>query len=85
MECKKSAGKGHGRNKFKFYPVHDIPFKKRVLQLLYDRVRVLEQRLRLQIGGVEWRESESAWMQVVPDTSYLTITESSYNPNIRVK
>lgn len=84
MDCKKSLGKGHGRNTFKFYQMVDKPFKKRVLEFLYRKIAVLEQHLRIQIGGIDWRKSENVWTQIAPHTSFLTTTESSISPKINV-
>lgn len=80
MDCKKSKGKGHGRNTFKFLRVvADKLFKQRVLESLYNRIKVLEQHLRIQLGGNEWQKSKNVWIRPVQDTSYLTMTESSSN------
>jgi hypothetical protein len=84
MDCKKSKGKGHGRNTFKFYPMVDKTFKQRVLEFLYRKVESLEQHLRIQIGGIEWRKSSSVWIRTVPTTYSLTTTGSSNNQKINV-
>jgi hypothetical protein len=82
MDCKKSKGKGHGRNTFKFFRLVDKPFKKRVLEFLYRKIEALEQHLRIQIGGIDWQKSESVWIQTVSHTSSLMTTESYTNPKI---
>jgi hypothetical protein len=82
MDCKKSKGKGHGRNTFKFYQMVDKSFKQRVLEFLYRKVESLEQYLRIQIGGIDWQKSENVWIQTAQPTYFLTITESYTNPKI---
>lgn len=52
MACKKSLGKGHGRNTFKFYPLtgeENKPFLDRVKQFLADRIETIIQHWKLGI------------------------------------
>lgn len=79
MACKKSKGKGHGRNTFKFYRIVDKAFEHRVLDFLYRKIKDVERILEIKLGGEEWRKSKSVLIRVVPNTYCLTTTPSSYN------
>ena len=85
FDCKKSKGKGYGRNTFRYYRIIDKAFTQRVIEFLLDRIEVVEQYLKLQIGGDIWRKSKSVLMQDAPNTSFLMITPSSYNQKKNVK
>ena len=84
MGCKKSLGKGHGRNTFKFFKMVDKSFKQRVLEFLYRKIEKLEQNLRIQIGGIDWQKSENVWIQTARPTSFLMMNVSSTNPKKNV-
>jgi hypothetical protein len=51
MGCQKSKGKGFGRNKFRFYRIFDKAFEQRILELLYEKIKGIEQFLKIRLGG----------------------------------
>ena len=94
MECKKSLGKGHGRNKFKFYNltgVENQPFLDRIKSFLHERIEVIMQHWKYGITKSESTvinalkskiielENEIQWLK---SSNVLTVTAT---PGLQLK